>query len=257
MATMVHPVARLGFGREAEAYERSRPPYPPDAVAWLLRHLRVRPGAVVADLAAGTGKLTRLLVPGGARVIALEPVRGMHQVMQQLLPAVPLIAGTADAIPLKASSLDAVCVAQAFHWFQADKAFTELARVLRQGGRVGMLWNTRDRSVEWVDQVWAIMDDVEKGAPWREHRNWRESVFGEPPQFGPPQTATFHHEHATTPHGVVERIRGVSHVAALEADEQESVLAEVAELLATHRQTRGRQELRIPYRVDCCYLERE
>ncbi len=257
MATMVHPVAHQGFGREAETYERSRPSYPPEAVAWLRQHLGIRPGAVVADLAAGTGKLTRLLVPSGVRVIAVEPVRAMRHVMRQLLPDVSLIAGTAEAIPLTASSLDAVCVAQAFHWFESDRAFAELARVLRQGGRVGIMWNTRDRSVDWVDRVWAIMDEVEEGAPWRDRASWRASVFGEPPQFGPPQTATFHHEHVTTPRGVVDRIRSVSHVAALEPDEQESVLAEVRELLATHPQTQGRQELRIPYRVDCCYLERE
>ncbi len=165
-----------GFGREAEAYERSRPSYPPDAVGWLVDRLHIRPGAVVADVAAGTGKLTRLLVPTGASILAIEPVEGMRKVSHQVLRSVPIVAGTAEAMPIKSSSLDAVCVAQAFHWFDADKAFAELARVLRPAGRVGFAWNARDRTVEWVDRVSAIMDEVERKAPWRDHDNWRDSA---------------------------------------------------------------------------------
>ena len=253
---MVHEVARLGFGREAATYERSRPSYPPDAVAWLVRHLRIEPGAVVADLAAGTGKLTRLLVPTGAWLVAVEPVPGMHEVLRQVVPGVPVVAGTAEALPLREASLDAVCVAQAFHWFDADRAFAELARVLRPGGGVGIVWNARDRRVDWVDQVWAIMDDVERTAPWRDHEHWRESAFGDRLEFGPLARATFHHDQTTTPEGIVDRIRGVSHVAALPADAQAEVLARVGELLATHPQTRNRASLRVPYQVDCFCAER-
>lgn len=252
----VHEVARVGFSREAEAYERSRPPYPPEAVAWLGRHLALGPGATAVDLAAGTGKLTRLLVPAGARLIAVEPLEGMHRVLRRVVPGVPVVAGTAESLPFADASLDAVTVAQAFHWFDAEKAFAELARVLRRGGRAGFVWNARDRSVDWVDRAWAVMDRVERAAPWRDHENWRESAFGERPGFGPVHAATFGHEHPTTHEGVVDRIRGVSHVAALAPDEQERVLDEVRELLAGHPHTRGRDELRIPYRVDCYWTER-
>ena len=253
---MVHEVAQLGFGREAEVYERSRPSYPPDAVAWLVDHLRIRPGAVVVDLAAGTGKLTRLLKPSGATLIAIEPVPEMSHVLQQILPDVRVVAGTAEALPLKDASLDAVCVAQAFHWFDADGAFAELGRVLRPGGRVGILWNARDRSVDWVDRVWSIQDEVERTAPWRDHENWRESAFGERRGFGSLDRATFRHEHPMTPEGVVDRIRGVSHVAVLPQHEQSAVLARVREILATHPETKDRDELRIPYRTDLFWTER-
>ena len=252
----VHEVARVGFGREAEAYERSRPSYPPEAVAWLCRHLAMGPGTTVADLAAGTGKLTRLLVPTGARLVAIEPLEGMHRVLRRVVPGVPVVAGTAESLPLRASSLDAVCVAQAFHWFDAEAAFAELARVLRPGGRAGFVWNARDRSVDWVDRAWAIMDRVERRAPWRDHENWRESAFGDRPGFGPMHEATFRHEHPTTHEGVVDRMRAVSHVAALPPDDQRRVLDEVRERLAGHPQTRGRDELRVPYRVDCYWTER-
>ena len=254
---MVHEVATRGFGREAEAYERSRPSYPPDAVAWLVHHLQLDTGSVVADIGAGTGKLTRLPLPTGAFVLAVEPVRGMRQLLHQLLPTVPTVAGTAEAIPIKSSSLDAVFAAQAFHWFGAEKAFRELARVLRPGGRVGIVWNARDRTVDWVQRVWAIMDHVERNAPWRDHDNWRESALGERrDHFGPLHSATFRHAHVTTPAGIVDRIRGVSHVAALPAREKDEVLADLRRLLADHPDTRGRSELRVPYRVDCYWTER-
>lgn len=253
---MVHEVALRGFGSEAETYERSRPSYPPDAVAWLVDHLRIRPGAVVADLAAGTGKFTRLLAPTGASVLAIEPVEGMRQVLHQVLPHVPIVAGTAEAMPIKSSSLDALCAAQAFHWFDAEQAFAELARVLRRGGRVGFVWNARDRAVDWVQRLWAIMDDVEREAPWRDHDNWRESAFGERREFGAMQSETFRHEHLSTPGGMVERIRGVSHVAALPAPEREEVLGKVRRLVDEHPDTRGRDELCVPYRVDCYWCER-
>ena len=253
---MIHEVAQVGFGREAETYERSRPSYPPDAVAWLVDTLRIRRGAVVVDLAAGTGKLTRLLAPTGASLVAIEPIAEMQQVLRQILPDVPVAAGTAEALPMKTASVDAVCVAQAFHWFDVDRAFAELARVLRPGGRVGILWNARDRSVDWVDRVWSVMDEIERSAPWRDHENWRDSALGDRPGFGPLGAAQFRHEQSMTPEGVVDRMRGVSHIAALPAPERDAVLATVRDVLAAHPQTRGCHELRIPYRTDCFWAER-
>src|SRR6266566_4740003 len=131
----VHEVAEQGFGREAEEYERVRPSYPADAVAWLVDNLGLRLGRTVLDLAAGTGKLTRLLVP----------VDGMRRGFIAAVPGVPMVAAVAEALPIAGESLDAVTVAQAFHWFDADRAFGELARVLRPCGRVGLIWNARDR----------------------------------------------------------------------------------------------------------------
>jgi SAM-dependent methyltransferase len=251
----VHAVARAGFA-EAETYERARPGYPPDAVAWLGEHLRLRPGAVAVDLAAGTGKLTRLLLPSGAALVAVEPVAGMRTVLARLCPTVPVAAGSAERLPLRTGSIDAVAVAQAFHWFDADAAFGELRRVLRPGGRVGVVWNVRDRTVKWVDELWRVMDRVERKAPWRDHDRADDAAFGRRTGFGPLQRATFHHGQATSPDGVVDRFRSVSHIAVLPPAQQEAVLAEVREVLASHPATRGRDEVVIPYRVDCLWCER-
>jgi len=255
----VHEVASSGFGAEADAYERARPSYPPDAVAWIVDALRISPGRVVADVAAGTGKFTRLLELTGAWVVAVEPVEGMRT----LLPRLATVASTAERLAFRAESLDAISVAQAFHWFDAEAAFEEFHRALRPGGRLALLWNARDRSVPWVDAVWSIMDRVEKRAPWRNHDEWRESAFVratgsefENPWFGELHEATFHHEQLLSPADVVERVRSVSHVAVLPPEQQEAVLDEVRTLLRDDPATAGRDELALPYRVDAFWAER-
>src|SRR5215211_6573932 len=243
----VHEVAEEGFGREAEAYERVRPSYPADAVAWLADNLRLRPGRVVLDLAAGTGKFTRLLVSFGATVLAAEPVEGMRR---------GLVAAVAEALPIAPRSLHAITVAQAFHWFDADQAFDEFARVLRPRGRVGLIWNARDRSCEWVNEVWSIMDRVERRAPWRDHERGDDSAPRPRAGFGPLHAETFRHEQSITPEGVVERVASVSHVAVLPPAERQRVLDEVRGVLTHHRDARGRSALRLPYRVDAYWCER-
>jgi SAM-dependent methyltransferase len=252
----VHEVAEEGFGREAEAYERVRPSYPADAVAWLAANLGLEPGRTVLDLAAGTGKLTRLLVPFGATVVAAEPVDGMRRGFVVAVPGVPVVAAAAEALPVGRGALDAITVAQAFHWFDAERAFGEFACVLRPRGRVGLIWNARDRSSGWVDEVWSIMDRVEKRAPWRDHEKGDDSAPRPGAEFGPLHGETFGHEQSITPDGVVDRIASVSHVAVLPRADRERVLDEVRGVLSDHPDARGRSELRIPYRVDAYWCER-
>jgi SAM-dependent methyltransferase len=252
---VVHEVAAAGFS-DAGDYEAARPSYPPDAVAWFVEHLRIAPGARVVDLAAGTGKLTRLLAPAGADLVAAEPVAGMRDSFRTAVPDIPVVACTAEQLAFHDASLDAVTVAQAFHWFDHDRTIAELARVLRAGGRVGLVWNARDRSVDWVDGVWSIMDRVEKRAPWRNHDEWRDSAYRDLPGFGELHTAQFRHTQALTPAAMVQRVASVSHVAVLAGAERAAVLDEVRTLLETHPETAGRARLEVPYRVDCFWFER-
>jgi SAM-dependent methyltransferase len=253
---VVHEVAAAGFSDPA-AYEATRPSYPPDAVSWLVENLHIGPGRRVVDLAAGTGKLTRLLVPAGADLVAAEPVAGMRATFRANVTGVPVIGTTAEQLAFRDASLDAVTVAQAFHWFDHERAIAELARTLRPGGRVGLIWNARDRAVEWVDAVWSIMDRVEKRAPWRNHDEWSDSAYTDLPGFGPLHTAQFHHEQAVTPEAMVQRVASVSHVAVLPDMERAAVLDEVRELLRTHPEARGRSALEVPYRVDCFWFGRK
>lgn len=137
----------------ADRYERGRTGYPADAVAWLVNALGIEQFSTVVDLAAGTGKLTRLLVPAAVRVVAVEPVIAMRTELARVVERARVVAGTAEAIPLSGASVDAVTVAQAFHWFNAEVALPEMHRVLRPGGRLGLVWNRADTSVPWVARL--------------------------------------------------------------------------------------------------------
>ena len=143
----------LSFGAEAAAYERGRPSYPPEAIDWLLP-----PGARdVLDLGAGTGKLTTRLVERGLGVVAVDPIPEMLELLSNSLPDTPALLGTAEDIPLPDNSVDAVLVAQAWHWFDVELAVKEVARVLRPGGRLGLVWNAQDERLGWVKDLGRII----------------------------------------------------------------------------------------------------
>jgi SAM-dependent methyltransferase len=252
----LHEVAAEGFGGEAGAYERARPSYPAGAVSWLVDALGIAPGRTVVDVAAGTGKLTRLLAPFRSALRAVEPVDGMRSYLVATVPGVPAVSALAEALPFAAGTVDAITVAQAFHWFDAGAALAEFHRVLSPGARLGLIWNARDRSVGWVDAVWSIMEHVERRAPWRDHDQWRETAFVDQPWFGPLREATFHHEQLLTPDEVVDRIRSVSHVAVLPGQEQAAVLDGVRSVLERDPLTSGRDVVALPYRVDVYWAER-
>ena len=111
----------------------------------------------VLDLGAGTGKLTTRLVERGLDVVAVDPIAEMLEVLSASLPDTPALLGTAEEIPLPNESVDAVLVAQAWHWVDPERAVAEVARVLRPGGRLGLLWNTPDQRLGWVRELGEIV----------------------------------------------------------------------------------------------------
>ncbi len=145
-------VRARSFGAAVDAYERARPGYPEAAVDWLLPAGARR----VLDLGAGTGKLTRSLAGRGLEVVAVEPIDEMRASLAAALPEVEAVAGTAEEIPLPDDSIDAITVAQAWHWVDP-----EAARVLRPGGTLGLIWNRRDERVDWVHRLSGVMGSAE------------------------------------------------------------------------------------------------
>lgn len=101
----------------------------------------------------------------GGEIVALEPVAAMREQLTAAFPQVEVLAGTADAIPLPDGSVDAVVCAQAFHWFATAPAVAEMARVLKPGGVLGLIWNVRDESVPWVAELSTITDPWEGDTP--------------------------------------------------------------------------------------------
>jgi ubiquinone/menaquinone biosynthesis C-methylase UbiE len=216
----IHPAARGGFARVADEYERGRPGYPPAAIEFLAGRLRLGPGRTVLDLAAGTGKLTRPLVATGAEVVAVEPVAQMRAALPAAARALD---GTAEAIPLAAGSVDAVTVAQAFHWFDGDAALAEIHRVLRPGGTLALVWNRRRMD----DPLNKAVEDLV--APYRGHTPalrtgaWRV-VFERTTLFGPLEMHTFPNEQSLDADGLVDRVASISFIARLGEAERAKVL---------------------------------
>ena len=203
--------ARRGFvtRRAVAAYERGRPGYPPEAVAELVRVLGVAPGTTLLDLAAGSGKLTRQLLPAGAELVAVEPSAAMRERLAAAAPGVEVLEGTAEAIPLPDGALDAVTVGQAFHWFDGPAAVAELHRVLRPGGRVGLIWNVRDESVPWMARITAIIDRHAGDTPRYRDGRWR-AAFDAAPGFTPLQARRFRHHHELDRAALLDRFASIS-----------------------------------------------
>jgi SAM-dependent methyltransferase len=226
----VNPVAAAGFGRAADAYERSRPSYPAAAVDRLCAELGIAAGTRVLDLAAGTGKFTRLLAERGAELIAVEPSDAMRAQFASAVPGVEVHPGTAEAIPLADSAVDAVVVAQAFHWFDAPRALAEIARVLRASGGLGLVWNERDESVPWVAELSHVMQwDVRM--PYRVGTDFRQ-VLDESGHFTRAHRARFPFAQVLDREGLCERVSTTSFIAAMEPGEREQILDGVRALVA-------------------------
>jgi SAM-dependent methyltransferase len=238
---VIHPAAAAGFSRSVEAYERGRPEYPATALA----PLGLRPGIVVLDLAAGSGKLTRRLLEHGVEVIAVEPILEMRAA----LPAgARVLEGTAEAIPLDDGSVDLVTVGQAFHWFAGDAALEEIHRVLRPGGRLALLWNRRVEDDPVNRALDAIVDPHRSEVPTHRYDAWR-AAFEHTRLFGPLEERVFPNEQVLDADGLADRVGSISFIASLPEERREGVLAAVREMASDGPVT-------VPYRTELQVADR-
>jgi SAM-dependent methyltransferase len=242
----VHPSAEEGYRSSAGVYARSRPDYPEDLLAWLGRALGLGPGRTCLDLGAGTGKFTRLLVRTGAEVTAVEPVAAMRDQLRAALPGLRVLEGAAQALPLDAGSVDAVACGQSFHWFAGPEALAEIHRVLRPGGRLGLVWNVRDESVDWVAELTAILAPYEGDTPRFRTGLWRQAVADAP--FTALEEFSLPHPHAGPPAQVIlGRTLSVSFIARLPEAERNRVAERVQAFIDGHPDLRGRETVAFPY----------
>ena len=210
---------RLSFDTVAEVYERSRPQYAPASVDWIAARL---PLVDVLDLGAGTGKFTRQLSAVAAHVIAVEPGDEMRRILERIAPHLDVRAGSAEAIPLADGSVDAVTVAQAFHWFDMDAALAEMHRVLRPGGGIALLWN------EWENQFDELVEPL-RPRPAEGHDPNAQLLATS--FFARFEERTFPHEDRVDADLVVERLSSISAVIAASPDERDRVLAQARTLV--------------------------
>ena len=231
----------LSFGAQAAAYERGRPSYPPEAIDWLLAPAAGWTAHDVLDLGAGTGKLTTRLVERGLNVIAVDPIAEMLEVLRTALPETPALLGTAEHIPLPDNTVDAVLVAQAWHWFDPEQAVAEVARVLRPGGRLGLVWNVQDDRLGWVKEFSRIVGT--------EHD--RVTSPDLPAPFTDVATHRFEWTNYVTPQALIDYVASRSYCITSPADVRDRTLEEVRELVATHPALANSAGIAVPYVTIC------
>jgi SAM-dependent methyltransferase len=207
------------FGEAAEAYERGRPEYPTGIVDWLLADAPV----TVVDLGAGTGKLTRALVGRAETVVAVEPDAAMRAALSQRLPGTSVVTGTGEDIPLRDGYADVIVAGQAWHWVDPGRAVPEVARVLRPGGTLGLVWNDRDEADPWIARLSEILEafGTSPDAAY-------EPIVGDP--FGELETTEVPWVHDVPIDGVVDMVVSRSYVIALPDDRRARLVMQVRDL---------------------------
>jgi SAM-dependent methyltransferase len=216
--------------------------------------------STVVDLAAGTGKLTRLLTKHAARVIAVEPLREMRAMLGKLVPRAETVEGTAEALPLDPGSVDAVFVGEAFHWFDGEQALAEIARVLRSSGGLALLWNRpRWSAAAGLGSLDRLVAGYRSRTLRDEHRycsgRWREA-FEHTHDFAPLSESHHPHEQRVDRDSLLAYVASISYIASLAEAERRAALDEAARLIARHEELLGRGEFVLPYCTDMYWTRR-
>jgi ubiquinone/menaquinone biosynthesis C-methylase UbiE len=221
--------AAHAFDRNAASYERGRPDYPAAAVAIIVGTFGITSSSTVLDLAAGTGKLTRLLVPTGAQVVAVEPMAGMRTTLAAAVPGVDVRDGQAENIPLDDRSVDAVTIGQAFHWFATQQALHEIHRVLRPNGGLALIWNRRDSRQPIQHAIDDLVQRYRGDVPAHRGERWK-TAFAETDLFTPLQEWRLPHHQEVDEELLVDRVLSISFITNLPDAKRAEVEKEVRAL---------------------------
>lgn len=224
------------FGAAADVYERGRPGYPDAVAAWLAPEPLER----AVDVGAGTGKFTRTLVGRAREVVAVEPDPAMRARLTAALPGVRVHDGSGESIPLPGASADLVTFAQSWHWVDADAGSREVARVLRPGGVLGLVWNVRDESMAWAARLGELIKRPESRV-----MQYGQPVVGAPFVDGEHRTFPWVHEQSRS--AFLDMIASRSYVIVMESDERDALLRDVEGLLDSTPETAGSATVRVPY----------
>jgi SAM-dependent methyltransferase len=246
----------MSFGGIADDYDRLRPGPAPAALDWLLPS---RP-ALVVDLGAGTGLLSRALAGRADHVIAVEPDARMRAVLAARSPGVEVLAGRGESIPLPDASADAVLISSAWHWMDPGEAAREVARILGDGGRFGILWTGRDRTTPWLrPDEWFLgshpTDEARNGAERLsvEH-DGRHVALPEPALFTNIETSAFRFNRCMTAPDLIDWMMTYSRV--ITASDQVKAVGRARARAALAEHFPGADLVEVPMRSRCWRADR-
>ncbi len=232
----------LSFGSVAAAYDQGRPGYPTPAVTWLVGG----EARIVLELGAGTGKLTSALVGQGHAVHATDPDGAMLDVLRARVPGASARQSSAEQIPANDRSVDVVVVAQAFHWFDHVQALPEIARVLKPGGHVALVWNLFDERIPWVKRLSTLMGGAEALGPGA---LGSAAALEESDLFGEVTSQSFQHWQHINRDSLPQLVGSRSYISTLDA---EARAARTATILAFYDDFgRGPDGMELPYFAHC------
>ncbi|UJR26481.1 hypothetical protein I4U23_007808 [Adineta vaga] len=240
-------VAAEGFQKAANVYEQARPSYASEAIE-LIKSLYDKPDIII-DLGAGTGKLTRLLGPVGAReVVAIEPVLSMREKLKNIPLITKILDGTAEHIPFDDHTIDMIISGQAFHWFANHRALTEFHRVLKPNGLLILLWNsTDDGGKQWAENIEKYIGSFKPtDTPRYKTMEWKQ-VFENQNLFSSLQHRQFSHKQRATRDLTMKRILSTSFIATLPPEQQANLIDEVRKILENAEELQGVQEFDIDH----------
>lgn len=247
MTHSLHPAAEQGFASAAELYQRVRPNYPAEIVHWLIDNLKITPQSTAIDLGAGTGKFLKYLKQATANIIAVEPITEMLEQLKIVHPEVQIQQAFSHQILLNSNSIDAILCAQSFHCFANFETLTEIHRLLKPNGSLGLVWNQRDESVDWVKALADFIQQFESDTPRFHSQEW-QNVFEQQNLFDfIGKQAFVQHQVGTVEDVVSDRLLSTSFIAAMPLNQQLQLKQKFEDIVYQYTEKMPQDQIAFPY----------